>query len=44
MTTTQLAGLLPELEVIRADFPILDRSVAGGLAPQPAVTALTYLS
>jgi cysteine desulfurase/selenocysteine lyase len=31
MTTTQLAGLLPELEVIRADFPILDRSVAGGL-------------
>lgn len=31
MTTTQLAGLLPELEVIRADFPILSRSVAGGL-------------
>jgi cysteine desulfurase/selenocysteine lyase len=30
MTTTQLAGLLPELEVIRADFPILTRSVAGG--------------
>ena len=28
MTTTQLAGLLPELEVIRADFPILGRSVA----------------
>ena len=31
MTTTQLAGLLPELEVIRADFPILERTVAGGL-------------
>jgi len=31
MTQTQLAGLLPELEVIRADFPILQRSVAGGL-------------
>ena len=31
MTTTQLAGLLPELEVIRADFPILGRSVANGL-------------
>lgn len=30
MTTTQLAGLLPELEVIRADFPILSRTVAGG--------------
>ena len=34
MTTTQLVGLLPELEVIRADFPILCRSVAGG---QPLV-------
>ncbi|MBB3044648.1 cysteine desulfurase [Nocardioides soli] len=31
MTTTQLVGLLPELEVIRADFPILERTVAGGL-------------
>jgi cysteine desulfurase/selenocysteine lyase len=31
MTTTQLAGLLPELEVIRADFPILQRTLAGGL-------------
>ncbi len=31
MTTTQLTGLLPELEVIRADFPILGRTVAGGL-------------
>ena len=31
MTTTQLAGLLPELEVIRADFPILGRTLAGGL-------------
>ncbi len=31
MTQTQLAGLLPELEVIRADFPILGRTVAGGL-------------
>ncbi len=30
MTTTQLAGLLPELEVIRADFPILERTVADG--------------
>lgn len=31
MTQTQLAGLLPELEVIRADFPILGRTVPGGL-------------
>jgi cysteine desulfurase/selenocysteine lyase len=31
VTTTQLAGLLPELEVIRADFPILGRTLAGGL-------------
>jgi cysteine desulfurase/selenocysteine lyase len=31
MTTTQLPGLLPELEVIRADFPILGRRLAGGL-------------
>ena len=31
MTTTQLPGLLPELEVIRTDFPILERTVAGGL-------------
>src|ERR671911_1696592 len=31
MTTTQLAGLLPELEVIRADFPILSRTTPGGL-------------
>jgi cysteine desulfurase / selenocysteine lyase len=31
MTTTQLTGLLPELEVIRADFPILERTLAGGL-------------
>lgn len=31
MTQTQLAGLLPELEVIRADFPILSRTVAGDL-------------
>jgi cysteine desulfurase/selenocysteine lyase len=31
MTTLQLTGLLPELEVIRADFPILSRTVAGGL-------------
>ncbi|MEO9323776.1 cysteine desulfurase [Nocardioides sp. C4-1] len=30
MTQTTLAGLLPELEVIRADFPILTRTVAGG--------------
>ncbi|WP_104106546.1 cysteine desulfurase [Nocardioides sp. 616] len=29
-----LAGLLPELEVIRKDFPILERTVAGG---QPLV-------
>ncbi|MBI2245657.1 MAG: aminotransferase class V-fold PLP-dependent enzyme, partial [Nocardioides sp.] len=34
MTTTQLPGLLPELEVIRADFPILQRTLAGG---QPLV-------
>ncbi|WP_182523480.1 cysteine desulfurase [Nocardioides dongkuii] len=31
MTQTQLAGLLPELEVIRDDFPILGRTLAGGL-------------
>lgn len=31
MTQTRLAGLLPELEVIRADFPILGRTVPGGL-------------
>lgn len=31
MTTTQLAGLLPELEVIRADFPILSRTTPAGL-------------
>ena len=31
MTTTQVPGLLPELEVIRADFPILERTLAGGL-------------
>ncbi|CAB4725254.1 MAG: SufS family cysteine desulfurase [Actinobacteria bacterium] len=33
MTTTpvRLAGLLPELEVIRADFPILERTLADGL-------------
>jgi cysteine desulfurase/selenocysteine lyase len=31
MTTTQLAGLLPELEMIRADFPILGRTLAGDL-------------
>jgi len=30
MTTTQLSGLLPELEVVRADFPILGRILAGG--------------
>jgi cysteine desulfurase/selenocysteine lyase len=34
MTTTQLPGLLPELEVIRKDFPILERTLAGG---QPLV-------
>ena len=31
MTTLQLPGLLPELEVIRADFPILSRTAPGGL-------------
>lgn len=31
MTATQLAGLLPELEVIRADFPILSRTTPAGL-------------
>lgn len=29
--TSSLPGLLPELEVIRADFPILERVLAGGL-------------
>jgi cysteine desulfurase/selenocysteine lyase len=28
--TTQLVGLLPELEVIRKDFPILERTLASG--------------
>ena len=28
---TALNGLLPELEVIRKDFPILERELAGGL-------------
>ena len=28
--TSELSGLLPELEVIRKDFPILSRTVAGG--------------
>jgi cysteine desulfurase/selenocysteine lyase len=31
MTTTPLPGLLPELEVIRKDFPILERTLAGGM-------------
>ncbi|MDQ3484506.1 MAG: SufS family cysteine desulfurase [Actinomycetota bacterium] len=34
MTATQLTGLLPELEVIRNDFPILARTMANG---QPLV-------
>ena len=34
MTTLQLPGLLPDLEVIRADFPILRRTLADG---QPLV-------
>ena len=29
-TMTQLPGLLPDLEVIRKDFPILERTMAGG--------------
>ena len=32
--TSELSGLLPELEVIRKDFPILSRTVSGG---QPLV-------
>ncbi len=31
MTTSDLAGLLPELEVVRKDFPILERTLAGGV-------------
>ncbi|HWJ81018.1 MAG TPA: cysteine desulfurase [Nocardioides sp.] len=31
MTSAPLPGLLPELEVVRKDFPILERTVAGGL-------------
>lgn len=34
MTTPTLPGLLPELEVVRKDFPILERTLAGG---QPLV-------
>ena len=34
MTTPTLPGLLPELEVVRKDFPILERVLAGG---QPLV-------
>ncbi|WP_436699734.1 cysteine desulfurase [Nocardioides sp. BYT-33-1] len=30
-STTSLPGLLPELAVIRKDFPILERTLAGGL-------------
>src|SRR5687768_7461606 len=30
MTVSNLAGLLPELEVVRKDFPILERVLAGG--------------
>ncbi|WP_414690970.1 cysteine desulfurase [Nocardioides sp.] len=30
-TTSGLAGLLPELEVVRKDFPILERTLAGGV-------------
>jgi cysteine desulfurase/selenocysteine lyase len=31
MTAPAIRGLLPELEVIRKDFPILERTLAGGL-------------
>ena len=31
MTALELPGLLPELEVVRKDFPILERTLAGGL-------------
>jgi len=31
MAPTTLPGLLPELEVVRKDFPILERTLAGGL-------------
>jgi cysteine desulfurase / selenocysteine lyase len=34
MTTPSVPGLLPELEVVRKDFPILERTLAGG---QPLV-------
>jgi cysteine desulfurase / selenocysteine lyase len=30
-TVPQLSGLLPELEVVRKDFPILERTLAGGM-------------
>jgi len=30
-TTTILDGLLPQLEIVRKDFPILERTLAGGL-------------
>ncbi len=30
LSSTALPGLLPELEVVRKDFPILERTVAGG--------------
>jgi cysteine desulfurase/selenocysteine lyase len=30
-TVRELPGLLPELEVVRKDFPILERTLAGGL-------------
>lgn len=33
-TTPEITGLLPELEVVRKDFPILERTLAGG---QPLV-------
>ncbi len=31
MTSPELPGLLPELEVVRKDFPILERVLAGGV-------------
>ncbi len=31
MTVLRLPGLLPELEVVRKDFPILERTLAGGV-------------
>ena len=40
MSVSTLSGLLPELEVIRKDFPILERTLANG---KPLVLSLIHI-